>query len=511
MAEDAPDPSTTSSDYDEMLTAWQRIKDIRGGIDVVRAKGVTYLPKYAAETQTDYERRRDSTPWRPEWVDAHRNLCSKPFEKEVTLKEGAPGPIETLTEDIDGQGNNLHVFARKTFADGIAMGLHGILVDYPAMAPGMTLADERESGARPYWVHIAADQIIDFKMVSVGGRMVTDRLRIQECVTETDPADEFSEIEIERIRYFKRNGGAPTWELWELIAAEEKEESVWVRTAEGPITLPEIPFVAYFTGERSGNYRVKPPLTDLAVMQIELYQSLSRKDEIMTYAGSPMLKATGFNPPEPERDADGNERPRAQLTVGPKTILFAPPAMDGVQPDWDFIQPDAANIKEVREDANGIIEDMRRLGLQPLTPRSGNMTATGAAIEGAKAHSAVQAWALGMKDALEQAFVFTSQWLGVEASVEVEVHTDFGIDVQGVEEAKIVGDASKRGTISKKTEREELARRGILGPNFDEKEEDKRLAEQQEGMDPEQQIDPRTGRPIVDPDDGASGAPAVAA
>jgi len=256
----------------------------------------------------------------------------------------------------------------------------------------------------------------------------------------------------------------------------------------------------FFTGPRSGNYRVKPPLLDLAGMQIELYRAMSRKDQILTLAGSPMLVGKGFSPPAPTPIiVDGvqtGERSAPQIEVGPGVVLFAPAAAEGVQPSWDYIQPDAANIKEVRDDVDGIMEDFRRLALQPTTPKSGNMVATGQAIDAAKSHSAVEAWANGLADALNQALVYTMRWLKLADTITVVMHTDFGVDLQGTEEAKVIGDMQKRGVISAQTEREEAARRGILGPSFDEGQEEQRIAEEQQGLEPEQELDPVTGLPI---------------
>jgi hypothetical protein len=488
-------PAARSTDYRAMEADWTLISDIRAGARRIREAKTRYLPRYEKEGIKAYNLRLAASPWRPEFVDALRNLCSKPFTKEVALQEDAPERIRELSEDIDGQGNNLHVFAREAFVSGVANGLHAILVDFPTMASGLTLADERASGARPYWVHLPASNIIALYTRSVGGRTVIDHMRVRECVIERDG---FREIVRDRVRVFELDAaGNPSWQLWEATTVEGK--AGWILVDQGAITLPEIPVVLFFTGERHGQHRVTPPLLDLANMQIELYRALSRKDEILTYAGSPMLKGTGMNPPAPTVDEDGNETPAPQLSVGPKTILFAPPAMDGVQPDWDFIQPDAANITAVCEDVDGIAEDMRRLGLQPMTPKSGNLTATGAAIEGAKAHTAVEVWASGIKDALEQAMVYTAQWLKLPDMIEVIVHTDFGVDIQGGEEAKVIGDAERRGVISKKTEREELRRRGIIRPDNDEEEEEKRLAEEQQGIEPEQAIDPITGQPIEVP------------
>jgi hypothetical protein len=47
------------------------------------------------------------------------------------------------------------------------------------------------------------------------------------------------------------------------------------------------------------------------------------------------------------------------------------------------------------------------------------MTVVQAGMNAQKANSAIQAWALGLKDALEQAFVFTALWLGEKTSPSV--------------------------------------------------------------------------------------------
>lgn len=484
------------------------IADILDGAVTVRSKGTRYLPQFQKEGIGAYSLRKDSAPWRPEFEDALRSLCSKPFTKVVTLNQDAPevmlGKVVDektkqrqggLVDDIDGQGNSLHVFAREAFQDGVAFGLEAIYVTYPDAKGMRTVAEERSAGLRPYWVHVRARDIIDLKLAVIGGRTLVSEIRIKECSRE---ADGFAEADKERVRFLQLNGGTPIWTVF-----LKGDDGKYAKESDGAfVGQGEIPIALFFTGPRSGNYRVKPPLLDLAGMQIELYRAMSRKDQILTLAGSPMLVGKGFSPPAPTPIiVDGvqtGERPAPQIEVGPGVVLFAPAAAEGVQPSWDYIQPAAANIKEVRDDVDGIMEDFRRLALQPTTPKSGNMVATGQAIEAAKSHSAVEAWANGLADALNQALVYTMRWLKLADTVTVVMHTDFGVDLQGTEEAKVIGDMQKRGVISAQTERKEAARRGILGPSFDEGQEVARIAEEQQGQDltPEQPIDPVTGLPI---------------
>ncbi|MCK1975161.1 hypothetical protein LNK20_20980, partial [Bacillus safensis] len=75
-------------------------------------------------------------------------MASKPFSKEVTLaNDTVPEAIKVVTEDIDGGGNHLHVFADNVFFNGIHNAIDWILVDYPTVPEGATLADEKRMGA----------------------------------------------------------------------------------------------------------------------------------------------------------------------------------------------------------------------------------------------------------------------------------------------------------------------------------------------------------------------------
>lgn len=492
MAEQKPDPSAQSGERKAMSAAWTLISDVLAGASAIRAKGATYLPKYEGEDDPEYRRRAQSAPWRPEFADALQALASKPFGKDVGLKEGVSERIKSLSEDIDGRGNSQTAFARETFGKGIAKGLHVILVDYPAMHEGeegeaprrpLTIAEEQAAGVRPYWIQVQADDVLALYTRWDGGREIIEHFRFREFVTERDG---FGERVVERVRVYEPG----LWEVWEQDQNKDWQRIANGKIARGPKNANSVPAVLFFTGERLGELRVKPPLEELAHCQIELYQALSRQDEVLTFASSPMLTANGMSQPQ---DAQG--RP-VTVSVGPKSVLFAPGGAEGNTPSWAYINPDASNIEQIRAHVTSIISDMRRLGMQPLTQHSGTPTATGQSIEAARAHSAVQAWALGLKDALEQAYVFTAEWLGEDAGVEVDVSTDFSVvpfaqaPLQALKEARTAKD------ISQRTFWDGLRRFDVLPQDFDPDGEELKLAEELAGLEPEEVIDPRSGATI---------------
>ena len=150
-------------------------------------------------------------------------------------------------------------------------------------------------------------------------------------------------------------------------------------------------------------------------------------------------------------------------------------------------------LRAIGEDVKALVDDIRRLGMQPLTPQSGNVTATATSVEGARAHSAVQAWALSLKDAIEQAFVLTAKWLRETSNVEAIVHTDFlaGSMSQPGLDALLKARAAKE--ISRQTYLEGLVRFGVLPGDYDIAADEEVIAEELQGLMPEQMpADPMT-------------------
>ncbi len=161
MVDTTPTPDTTSGDYDAMLPYWKQTQTMLDGAAAMRAAGEAYLPKFPKESKANYAYRAKNAKFTNIFRDIVENLASKPFAKKLTVKEKTMSiELQSLTDDIDGVGNNLHVFAGTTFFNGIAKSLDYIFVDYTKVPVGATVAIEKKMGARPYWVQINAERIV---------------------------------------------------------------------------------------------------------------------------------------------------------------------------------------------------------------------------------------------------------------------------------------------------------------------------------------------------------------
>lgn len=491
MADKALDPSTPSLAHERLAPLWAMIRAILAGAKSVKAAGEKYLPKFPAESDPEYARRKESAPWRPEFEDCIRSISAKPFAEETKLAGEPSDDMKAIAEDIDGRGNNLHVFARDMFEGGVSLGAHGILVDFPSMSPNATRADEKAAGARPYWVSVDADEIIALRTERRGAREVVTHLRLRETAVVVNG---FEETVVEKIRVIEPG----LWQLWHQVKGADGQ-ATWAIEQDGLLTLAEVPFVFFATAERVGAQYVRPPLVDLAEMQIELYRALSTKEQAYTMLGAPMLSANGMAPP-----ADGSS-----VETGPHRVLYAPSTED-IAASWSILSAPAGSLKELRDDCSATAEDMRRLGMQPMLPKTGNVTATASGVEAAKAHSAVGTWANGLKDALEQAFVFTAMWMKSDEVVEVSVNTDFSVGMWGVEEIKELREARANNDLSQRTYWDELSRRGVLGPQFDADKELDAILKEIPGDDDDDDLNAALNVPKESGEDDESGTPANA-
>lgn len=500
MAASGQSPFERSSDFAAMLPFWTKIDDIRGGAEKMRAATTRYLPRFPSEKDEEYRDRVATSPWTPLYVEASENLAAKPFEREVAFVEGtASARVEALAEDIDGQGNHLFAFSQRLFQDAIDYGVAWVFVDYTRMQPGATLADERAAGARPIWHYISARRMLAVYHDFVGGQMVYTHARIDETSVERDG---WGEKTVYRVRVLNRElleggggYGPATWQLYEQESTSSGATN-WQLIDEGVLTIGEIPIRPLLLGERvDGTWKINAPLRDLADMQITEYQLENNRHRVQTMTAFPMLKALGV--------VVDDDKPRPDLPIGPRVTLYAPSNADGTHGDFGFIEPSGAAGTMLREDLEQHRAEMREAGRQPLMSKSGGITATQVAVTHAKASSAVKAWALRLKDMLEECFTLTAEWLGEPRSPEVFVFTDFAVETAGTEGMQIVLDLEERGLISREATLTEAKRRNILAPEYDADEDLETLAEEE----PDEPSAEEIAAAMVPPVNGQAGEP----
>lgn len=485
-----PDPSAPSSDWRAMQAYWKKSGTILAGTEAMRDEK-EFLPKYPEETDEKYKFRKNNAKLTNIFQDIVENLAQRPFAKAVQLSPDSDNRYIDFSTDVDGRGNSLHAFSGDVFYYGIADALNWILVDYTdGVSENMTRAQEAAMGVRPYWVHYSADSVIAAYSEVVNGREQFVHVRLKETSTVRSGPYGWVETTKKRVRIFNREEaddgsyGNPTWELWELQEGKTGGEE-WVRIKEPEtMTIPEIPLVAFVTGRRKGaGWNVHPPMKDAADLQIELFQQESGLKNIKELVAFPMLAGNGVSP---EIGDDGQPK---DIQTGPHAVLYAPPeGSTGASGQWQFIEPSAQTLEFLLKDIEATKKELRELGRQPLTAQSGNLTVVTTAFAAQKGNSAIQAWALNLKDALEQAYYLTGLWMkDPNPKAEVKIDTDFDLGFGDDDSFKHVAALRAAGDISREAELSEAKRRGILSAEYDPEEDLEKInADLEDGLEDEE-------------------------
>lgn len=469
MSEKDPlDPSSTSDAYDAMSPAWRKIETLLGGTDSMRAAGEVYLPRHTEETSDGYENRLNAAVLLNMTEQTLDSLSGKPFSEPVKLGDDIPDSIaENVLPDVDLQGNRLDVFAYQLFREGLSKAFCHVLIDMPRPKPredgsARTLEDDRKENVRPYWVLIKPECEIFAQADIVDGVEVLQHVRIMETYTVRDG---FIEVCKSRIRVLEP-GRVQLWEP-DPMRKLKGGAPAWNKIEEWETGLDYIPYVTFYA-DRQGFRYGKPPLLDLADLNIAHWQSGADQRHVLTVARFPILACSGAA----AEDSD-------PVVVGPNKVLYN----SDPQGKFYYIEHTGAAIEAGRNDLQDLQEQMAGYGAQFLNKKSGDPTATARALDSAEQTSDLAAMALNFEDAVAQILDITADWMKLssnEGGGTIEVVKDY--DVVETDQPGLAALSAARTSrdISRITYLEGLRLRGILPEDFD-AEEDAELLEDEAG------------------------------
>lgn len=442
-------------DMAAMLDYWDKSDDVIKGKQAVVDQGQKYLPKFADEEKDEYAVRLSLTKFTNVFRDIVDSLAAKPFEQELTLTTSdketeAPQEIVDFFEDVDGAGNNMNIFAKRTMFNGIKSAIDWIFVDYPNVADNVvkTKADQKALALRPYWLHVRGRHMLEARRETINSKQVLTYVRVSEpSLTEKKDAI--------RVMYRDEKTGSIHWDLYRY---DEKTERYYLDDY-GTLSITIIPYFPFIAGQPEGaTFEILPPMSDALELQLDLYRAESGLEFIKTLAAYPMLNAEGIIP---EKDAQGKPK---KLKIGAARVLYSPPSNNtGTAGKFHWIEPSADNQRFLKDDIKDIKLDLRELGRQPLTAQSSSLTIIAAGVAATKGRSAVVSWANSLKDTLENALLCTAEYMNLaDYDPQLNIYTDFDDIVDNQNNVNALLKAHEQGVITDETLYEELKRYGVL-------------------------------------------------
>lgn len=430
------DAFTVSSAVSDMQARAAVCNTLCGGTPAMRKAGKTYLPQEPAESNEAWEARMAKSTLFPAFRDSVDAMVGKPLGEPITVQD-VPASIEAALENADLAGRDLDTFAREFFRQSMVDGIGWVLVDYPRVPPGLTLAQEKARRARPYLIHVPLANVLGWRSEVVAGVHRLTQFRYMETVEVPD--GEFGTKTQTVVRVWEP-GSVRVFRKGDGVATELDQE------ASGPVTMAEIP-VACFAPGRTGFMAALPPLEDLAWLNVQHWQSSSDQRHVLHVARVPLLGA----------DKDVRDVKGGKIEVSPNGLIV------GFE-NLRYIEHTGAAISAGRQDLLDLQEQMRTVAGKVLTRQAGgDKSATEASLESQDGGSKLRQWAWSFQDCLEECLRLMAAWIKEPQGGSVTVAMDWD-DLPDPAMFQTILQARQAGELSRESWLWNAQRFGALPP-----------------------------------------------
>ena len=295
---------TTYPEYSALAERWTVCREVIAGEDVVKSRGEKYLPmathKCAEVQKARYNAYKMRTPFTPFTYMAYQVQHAMVFRRTPTITCSDDFKNSGLLDNVDGRGNSLYQFCSNSFDDLIKTGFGGMLLDMPVAEPGMNVLDAEKKGIRPYLTYYPAENIINRIFDNSMGISRLKLVVLREKVEEY--RDEFVLLNRERYRVLAINDeGFYEQRIWTPVY-DERDNITDFTVETYPVfvkgkRINYIPFVLLPT-----DIAEKPPLYDLAMMNIHHYQVMADYYNGLHKVTMPTGYITGYTSRDDEED-----------------------------------------------------------------------------------------------------------------------------------------------------------------------------------------------------------------
>jgi hypothetical protein len=280
LAKDKPTVRTPNLAYQRMEATWHDVDAVRGGTQMMRSLGKTYLPREPGEGPDAYAARCGRATLSPLYKWLVRAFAAMILRKPIKVRntgnlpesdylriagyhpddDSTETPVIGHLEDLDRMGSDLQQIAFEWLCEAIHYGHACCEVSYPDTEDVQTLADEQ--GLQPRWSIYPAPKVLGER----GGEKLT-QVRLLQYVDE--PSGEWGDRSVEQVMAYRYDGDL-AWQIWR---ESEDDDGEWNLHEAGLLDMegePEIP-VVYLYSDRKGRI-TPPPMLEVLYLNIRHYQ-----------------------------------------------------------------------------------------------------------------------------------------------------------------------------------------------------------------------------------------------
>ena len=407
---------------------WGLVEDLIEGTFAVRKRHRRYLPQAIRELDESFDRRLATSCVPPYLQRIERMLAGMLTRKPVRLNDVSDVVREQLF-DVDLEGNDLNQWLYQTARLCLRYGHIGVLVDAPAAG----------SNGRPYYKVYTPRELLGWRTEIVDGALKLVQLRLLEKVIEPD--GEWGEKEVEQVRVL--TPGA-------FQVYQPDDEGTYRVVDEGRTSLSEIPFAVAYSN-RVGVMESRPPLSDIAELNLKAYQMQSDLDNQLHISAVPFLGIFGY-PTAAE-----------EITAGPGEALALPSESRA-----EYISPPSDAFTAQFQRLDQLEKQINQLGLSAvLGQKLSAETAESKRIDRSQGDSTMMVIAQQMQDMIDNCLRFHAEYLRITQVGSSLVNRDFLGARLEPQEIQALLQLFTAGTITQETLLTQLSDGECLGDDFD--------------------------------------------
>jgi len=413
-------PFTRTRAVLDMMKGWEIMKAVTEGTEYLRENSEAFLPLEPREDFDAYMARVNRAVFSPFTQRLIRAATGLVLRKPITLT-GDPYWTDTFKMDVDGCGSDLDEYARRILMCSLTYGQSHILVDYPAPSGALSLAEERQQNRRPYWIEIDPNNLYGWRLdrESNYGNLIQARIAEKAVLPDGDFGEKVFEqirvIEPGRYRVFRKkeqieemydvsdNSVTGNFEMGSADKDYQQVES-------GEFSLGEIPLVTIYSG-KTENLISKPPLLDIAYLNLAHFQRQADLIHSLHVASQPMLVMEGYDDQTKDLAISVNY---AMATQPGNKVYYVEPASSA-------FDAQSAEIKELQM-------QMATLGISTLSQQKFVAESADARrLDRVDTNSMLAMVSMELEQKLQKCFNFSAEYVGIEPP-EVKISRDFDIE-----------------------------------------------------------------------------------
>lgn len=412
---DPDDPSQPTAIYRMQAAQWEEVQLVMGGNAEIRRSARWLIPQLKKEKDHCYARRLNHVLYSPYFQRIIAAAVGLILRKPITLEGGNEEWWEEWRENCDRQGNNLDNFSKNLLTQAIAFGHCCCLADNTADTSIQTLGDQYEEGVAPFLTLIHPRQVIGWREDIRSTGSIIQQVRILEETTE--PEGKFGVKTIRQVRVLEIG----SFKVYRRRFQEHETQQVnlgvgsvdavggntWEIEEQGTVELDRIPLSAVYAG-RNGTLLSRPPLRDVAFINLQHTRVQSKLLHALDVAGFPILTLMGWDDTSTTVDAD-------------VTSALAFPIGGAAQ----YIEPASSSFAATQDELRSLEEQMANLGIAILAQQK-NVAETAKAkeLDRADTNSLMAVISMSLEQCLQEQINLVAEFAGQEAP-EVSLDRNF--------------------------------------------------------------------------------------